>query len=140
MNSVVIPNSEWEDILNALVAALAPWNGGKLHLFKTNVTPSPAMVIGDLVEADFTGYAASTAVVWGAAAFLPDGTAVVVGDAKTFETGSPSTVLNTIYGWYFTDSAGTTLLFARKLDNPIALSGPSQIITILPTYPAYLSQ
>lgn len=138
MNAVVIPQTEWEAMLNALVAATAPWNGGKIHLFKNNFTPSPTMAIGDLTEADFTGYAASSAVTWAAAAYLPDGTAVVVGDSKTFQVGATPTILNTVYGWYLTDAAGTTLIFARRFDTPVVLSAAHQILTILPAYPAYL--
>lgn len=137
MNAVVIPNTEWKDILDSLTAVAAPWNGAKVHLFKTNVTPSPGMALGDLVEADFTGYAASAAITWAPAGFLPDGTAAVAGDAKTFAVGATPTVLNTIYGWYVTDGAGTTLLFARKLDAAVVLSAAGQFLIVIPVYPAF---
>lgn len=140
MNPVVIVQTEWLAILNALVAVSAPWNGAKIHLFQNDYQPSGATGLTDLTEADFTGYAASSAVTWGSAGYLPNGTAVIVGDAKQFKTGSPATVLNTVYGWYATDGAGTTLLFARRFDTPVVLNGPNQLLDVLPAYPAYLSQ
>jgi hypothetical protein len=140
MNPVVVSNAEWRAILTALTAALAPWAGAIVHLFKNNFTPSPASVLADYMEADFSGYAASAAIVWNPAAFLPDGTAVVTGDAKVFGTTSPATILNTVYGWYATNAGGTVLLFGRRFDNPIALNGPFQDIVVLPAYPAYVSQ
>jgi len=137
MNSVVIPNSEWNAILTELIASGNAWDGSKVHLFKTNVNPSPNMVIADLVEADFTGYAASSAIVWGTPGYLPDGTAAVVGGGKTFTVGSTPSILNTIYGYYVTDSAGTVLLFARKFDAAVVLSAAGQFVIVLPSYPAY---
>jgi hypothetical protein len=137
MNAVVIPNSSWKDILTELIAAGNLWDGAKVHLFKNNVTPSPGMLIGDLTEADFDGYAASSAIVWGTPGFLPDGTAAVVGTQKTFTVGASPVVLNTVYGYYVTDGAGTGLLFARKFDAAVVLSAGGQFIVVLPTYPAY---
>ena len=140
MNPVVIVNTEWEAMLNALVAATQPWNGAKLHLFKNNFVPAPQNDIAAFTEADFTGYAASSAITWSAAGYLPDGTAVVDGDAKTFQVGATPTILNTIYGWYMTDGAGTVLIMARKFDNPVVLSAAGQRIIVLPSYPAYVTQ
>lgn len=139
MNPVVIGNLEWLAILTELVAATNPWNGALISLFKNDIVPDAASLLADLTEADFSGYAASAAVTWGTPHFLPDGTAVVAGDAKTFVTASPAPVLNTVFGWYATDGAGTTLLFARRLDTPIVLTGPNQQVAVLPAYPAYTS-
>ncbi len=140
MNSVVIPNLEWLDILNELVDTGNAWDGAVLHLFKNDYQPSANTLLADLIAADFTGYAPSSAVVWHAAGFLPDGTAVITGDLKVFQTGSPATILNTVYGWYATDTGGTDLLIARRFDTPIVLSAPLQLIEVVPSYPAYLSQ
>lgn len=140
MNPAVIVNTEWIDILDALVAVAAPWNGAIVHLYKTLIAITPNLVIGDLDEADFTNYAASSAVVWGAAHYDPLGTPVVAGDAKAFNTGVAPTVFNTIYGYYLTDGAGTKLIFARQFDNPVILTQANQGFEVIPSYPVVISQ
>jgi hypothetical protein len=140
MNPVVIGNAEWEAILTALTTTGGGWVGAKLHLYTNNLLPTPANILTDFTEADFTGYAASAAITWSTPGYLPDGTAVVTGDAKTFQVGSTPTVLNTCYGWYITNGAGTALITSRAFDSPVVLSGAGQIIVVLPVYPAYLTQ
>lgn len=143
MNPTVIPYSEWLTILTALVATGTPggpWNGATTHLYKNNFVPVPGMDLTSLVEADFTGYAAGSAVTWGTPGFLPGGPAVVTGNLQTFTVGATPTVFNTIYGYYMVDVAGTGLLFARQFDAPIVLSGPAQIIDVIPSYVTYLSR
>lgn len=138
-NPVVIPQSEWLAMLDALTAVSAPWNGSKVGLFKAPTTINDRMILTDLTPCDFTGYALSAAVTWAAAAYRPDGTAVVAGDAKTFAVGATPTILNTVYGWYLVDGGGTDLQLVRLFDTPIVLSGPLQQLTVLPAYAAYLS-
>lgn len=138
MNAVQIPQTTWKDILDAIVATGAPFDGAVLNLFKNNFVPSAGMSLGDLTIADFTGYGPSSTVVWDAAAYLPDGTAIIAGDKKVFTVGATPTVLNTIYGWYLTNAGGTVLLAARRLDTAVVLSGAGQVVEVVPTYPAYL--
>ena len=140
MNPVIVPNSEWLAMLTALIATGAPWNGGKVHLFQNNIVLGPTVTLANLTEADFTGYAASSAVTWGTPGYLPNGTAVVTGDTKQFQVGSTPTVFNTVYGWYLTDSTGAILIFARSFDTPVVLSAALQIVDVLPAYPAYVTQ
>jgi hypothetical protein len=140
MNSAVIPQTAWLAMLTELTTVAMLWAGAKLHLGKTNIPITGSTLIGDFTEADFTNYAASAAVTWATPGYTPGNVAVVTGDLKTFSTGASPTVFNTIYNWYLTDSAGTALLFARTLDTPIVLSGPLQLIEIIPSYVAILSQ
>lgn len=73
-----------------------PLVGAKIALFTTAIAPSPALVLADLVEATFPGYARSAAIVWGAPFTSSEtGEPVMPGDAKTFtSTGGdpPETV------------------------------------------------
>ncbi len=140
MNPTIIPYTEWLAILTALVATGTPggaWNGALVHLYKNNFTPVAAMLLGSFTECDFTGYAASSAVVWNTPGFLPSGAAVVTGDNKQFVVGTTPTVLNTVYGYYLTDGAGTTLLFARLFNAPIVLSAAGQIVDLVPSFITY---
>lgn len=140
MNPVVVGNAQWLAWLTTLTASGAPLFGAIMHLFKTLIPVNQNTPLGSFVEADFTGYAAGSAITWGTPFYTSAGVPVVTGTLNSFVTGSPATVLNTIYGWYLTDSGGTTLLVARLLDTPIILTGPHQGFEIIPCYPAYISQ
>jgi len=104
---------------------------GALHLFKNNVTISPATVVGDLTEADYTGYAA--AVVdednWGISRVQPDGSIIRV-QLVVFEfQPSGTTISNTVYGWYLTGSGGF-LVAAGNLPNPVLLDSTASLLDI----------
>jgi len=99
----------------------AQLEGAKLRLFKNNVTVDKNTELGDLTEADFTGYAAKNLAGWSAPA--PDGSdreytspaIVVFGPATGGASGN-------LYGVYATDSGGTQLLFAANLDGaPVSI-------------------
>lgn len=116
-----------------LEAARSVWNTTalKLHLYKTNVTPTTSSVLGDFTECDFAGYAAQSVVTWGAAS-LAAHVAAIVAAANTF-TRSTTGSGQTVYGYYVTDNGITILLWA-ELDPaaPITLtnSGDSYTVTL----------
>lgn len=139
MNPTVIVNSAWIAILDAIAGAGAPLDGAKVHLYKTLVAVTPALVVGDLDECDFTNYTASSAVVWDPAHYDPASNPVLTGDAKLFNTGATPTVFNTVYGYYLTDGGGTDLLLVRQFDNPIILTLANQGFEVIPSYPVSLS-
>lgn len=138
-NAVITPQVAWELMLGELSDSGNLWDGAVVMPFKNNVALGPATVIGDLNECDFTGYAVSSAVVWGDPGYLPDGTAIVTGDAKVFRVGASPTVLNTVYGWALVNAAKDVLYFARKFESPVVLSTAGQIFAVLPAYPVYLT-
>lgn len=133
---IVVPTPQAEADLTALIAAGPPagrLNGVKVHLFQNNIVPTPATILTDLVEATFDGYAASAAVTWGSVVVDPAGNAVVYGDAKTF-TMTGSTTPNTVYGYYVTNSAGSTLEYLELFDSPVGFGGPGTTLVLLPAY------
>lgn len=142
LNAVVFPNTELLAELNEHAATGNVWDGAKLHLYKTQLALSPTMVIGDFTaaECDFTGYAASATLVWGTAFINPSGIPTIDAASVNFVGGSPFTVANTVYGWYLTDGAGTTLIAARQFDQPINVSAAGVGFSVLPAIPAYLTQ
>lgn len=140
MNPVVQNNETLLAILNELVAAGNYYNGAKLMLFQNNISLGPTMVLADLTAADFTGYALSSAVTWGAAFLAPGNVPTVAGDLKLFVAASPFTTANTVYGWALVDGAGTTLILARKFDTPISIAAALQAVSVLPAVPAFLPE
>lgn len=127
------PTTNEETILAALIAASAPFNGAIVHLYMNNVSPVKNQGVTQFTEATFTGYAASSALVFGTVLVDVNGVAVLQGGQKEF-VASGSTIGNNIYGAYVTDSTGATLLDAwRFADAPlvIANSGDGVLVTYL---------
>jgi hypothetical protein len=137
MNPVNVPNSTLMAQLTELIAATNLYVGGKLHLFKTPVAFTPNMDVSAFTEADFTGYAVSSTVVFTAPFISPLGIPTITGGLKQFVVDAMPTIFNTIYGWYLTDAAGTVLLFWRTFDAPVNLSLPLQGLDVIPAIPAY---
>lgn len=104
-----------------------------IRLFKNNFTPNPDQVLGDLEEADFTGYAASSAVTWGTVFTNSDGFAEVIGSTKQF-TATGSAVTNVVYGYYATNAAGDTLYWAERFSTPREMDEGADAIPIVPRY------
>lgn len=116
-----VPQLERRAILAALIDTGAPLDGAKLKAFQNPITPTPAIVLGDLTECNFTGYSASAAVTWGTVLNNPDGTVSAPGGGIEF-AASGSAVSNTVYGVYLVDGAGTTLLAVWLLPQPIGIA------------------
>lgn len=125
---IIVPNTVAASILTALVGVAGILNGALLKLFKNDVIPNVGTILADLVEADFTGYAASAAITWSVPVLGDDGLYRVIGDNKSFIAGSPLTVPNTIYGYYVTNGAGTVLLFAERYANSKIINTAHQAI------------
>ena len=116
----LVPRSERLTLLNGF-SALADWVGAIIKLFKVDNTPTLDTTVADLtaIEADYDGYAASSAVVWGSAFLEPlTSDAVSAGGSKTF-VKTAGIVTNTVYGWWL-ESAGGDLLAAGKFDTPLS--------------------
>lgn len=123
-------------ILNALLGTMTgvggALNGAKVHLYKTNVALSPDLDVGAFTEADFTGYAASSAITWGSPGYDVNNVPEVFGDMKTFNAGTPITVTNQVYGYFVTDGAGTALLYAEAFAGPVAVINADQMLAVIP--------
>jgi len=137
MNEIVVPKPVLIDELNEFAVAGNLFDGAKVHLYANDFTPDDQSVIGDFVEATYTGYAPSTVVVWSAAGYAPNGRPTLPGGTKTFVSGSPLLIANTVYGYYVTDTAGTKLLWSERFVTPVIISAPAQIIAVLPAYPNF---
>jgi len=86
-------------------------NNTKLHLFTNNHTPAKADTVSSYTECGASGYSAIT---------LSSGswTYTTQGDEADYATQTFSlTSSATVYGYYVTDTAGTTLIFAELFSN-----------------------
>jgi hypothetical protein len=138
MNPVVQMYVYLMTLLEAAVAVDGPLDGAKIHLFSGNTALTPGLVVGDLTEATFHGYAALS-VTWGTPFFDPlTGLPTVTGGLSTFRSTSPFSGGQTINGWYITNTAGDTLLLARKFDLPVGVAAADQVIEVVASVPAYI--
>jgi hypothetical protein len=132
----VIPARATEfDILEFLVDTGNPLDGALLKLFKNDISPNRETVVGDFTAADFTGYAPSAALVWGAPYALPSGQPIVTAGSVLFQAGNPLTVPGLAYGWYMTNAGGTVLLASLRFAAPVGFALPDQGLEVIASYP-----
>lgn len=120
-------------ILSSLFATGGPFNALTLRLYATNVIFGKGTALTDLTEATFTGYTAQAAVAWNAPYIDPLN--VVRMDAPSVDwqmTGATPT--NTIYGWYYTNSGGTSLYMGGTFNPPYVLQTTGQGFVQVPTF------
>lgn len=104
-----------------------------MGLFVNDLVPTRESVVGDIVEADFSGYAIVPVVY--AAAIIDEllEVAVAVADPIDFAHDGGG-VANLVFGWYITvnmDSEGTTLWLAERFPlAPRSFAAVGDVITI----------
>lgn len=76
-----------------------PYTGMYIHLIKAPITVTPAVVVGDLTEADYAGYASQIALPVGTTFDDAQGNIIQLFAGKVF-TPTAGTTPNVIYGWY----------------------------------------
>lgn len=131
---LVVPNAVSVAILQALVAVDALFNGAKVGLFVGDTVPSQATVLADLTPADFTGYALSSAITWGAPFIDENGIPSVVGSMKEFHASDPLTVANDVAGYFVVNGAGDTLLWAERFESEITVAAPTAAVVVVPVF------
>lgn len=131
---LVLPISQSQGILTLLddsTATAGPWEGALVHLFKNDLVPAPNTVLADFTEADFDGYAASAAIVWGDPYQNELNQSTILGDAKTF-TATGATTPNDIYGYYITDAGGTELLLSERFAEVQPMPAAGAVTIVIP--------
>jgi len=108
----------------------------QMILFQNNVAPGRGQVIGDFVEADFTGYN-PVEIVEGPMPQTDDpatGDALVtfppVAGGFTFTTTGTTSLPQTIYGFAIVDDAKTVVYAAGLLEDPVTLTGSGQTLVV----------
>lgn len=116
------------DILTEIVNAVdGLLNAANIHLFQNDYEPLKSSVVGDFVEADFTGYAA-IAATWNTTPYNEGDVSRIATQLANFVAGAAPTA-QTIYGWYVTDSADAEVFFARRFDNPVPITAENDVVT-----------
>lgn len=100
-----------------------------IHLYQNDFTPSPGMVIGDLTEADFDGYA-SFAMNPIIGPYLNPAGQPEIQNASHNWTPTGSTTPNTIYGYYTTQTGGG-LRSAERFNDPRPMADVLDSLTLL---------
>lgn len=128
MGQLAIPIQQQIDDLTAKTA-LADYVGAELHLYSNDMTPDENSVLADFTECAYTGYAAE-AITWSVPFIDENNVVTSSGGEKIFDqTGSAAT--DQCFGGFLTDTAGTTLLGAFRLDDPpFNFSGTGVALTV----------
>lgn len=105
---------------------------GALKLFKNNYVPSLDTVVGDLTEADYTGYLAITLTTWTAPFLDVAGRGEIRAPHGFFAPAAPYTIQNTVYGYWIEDSNGDLILACRFVDGPIAMGAAGNACIVEP--------
>lgn len=128
----IIPETQRLIVLTRLEAAGGPWEAMELRLYQLPTTvPPDDVLLADLTEADFTGYAAEAPVILLGPAIAPDGSAYFVASTVLF-TRTAGAVSNTIYGAYLVNTAGTALVAVFPFVTPVGMVNTGDAIPIAP--------
>lgn len=105
-------------LLTAAIAATELFDGAKIHLVENTDPITPDTPVGDLVEATYEGYAASSAVVFLTPHTDINGVAVVQVTPKEFKPTGDATV-STVTQVVLMNGAGSAIHASYMLDDPI---------------------
>lgn len=136
--NLVVPIGKLRAILDRLGAA-APgqadagmFNGCKVGLFKNDLTPTKDTLLADLTACDFTGYAISGAITWGAAFEGDDGSGEMVGSVAQFVQTADDPEPQSAYGYYIVNGAADALLAAERFPSPVVFDGAGAAQVVVP--------
>lgn len=101
-----------------------------LRLFQNNFTPANASVLADFTVADFTGYANIT-LTGGSWTTTPGDPSTASYTQQTF-TRSATGAVQTIYGYYIVNTAGTKVWFYEKFSTAQSVTSANDVIRITP--------
>jgi hypothetical protein len=127
--ALLVPDVAEAMLISRMLNKSAP-DDCKLKLYKNNVTPAEADVVGSYTESTGAGYAAIalTGANWTVTTATGTTTASYAQQTFTY-TGAEAN----IYGYYVVDSAGTTLLWAERFsDGPYSIPGGGGSVKITP--------
>lgn len=127
--TLILVNGGEEIVLNYLTNKDAP-EDLVVGLFKNNVTPTDTTVIGDLTDADFSGYAEVTPGA-GAWTVTPGDPTVAVCSEQDFTSDADQT-LQTIYGYFIKRATSGELVWAERLPSPQDIQNNGDRVSITP--------
>lgn len=106
----------------------------RFHLYTNDYSPTVFTVLGDFVEANYTGYAVKVVdTTTDLTYFLqPDGS-VVAGAASQLWTPTGPAVSNEVFGYYVTESTSAALLWAERFAESKIMNGVGTGFTLVPS-------
>jgi len=132
MTGTKVLNDRIATLLAADTTTLAQVGLVNLHLAKEPFTPGPALVIGDLTEADFDGYAPLAVDSATAQVFLDPATGDTIiqldepAGGWFWETSGVTNLPQTLHGAYLTNSANNAVYGAELIEEEPELSDTGQ--------------
>jgi len=121
------------DLIGAdTVTLAAPTPFVEIHLSQTAFVPSPDLVMADITEATFDGYAPLNAASAATQVFSDPATGDIMIQVRepaggwNFQTTGTTDLPQTIFGFVLTDAAGAVVHGSELLDTPITLDGSGQ--------------
>lgn len=138
VKSVVLSAQGIQDLwaqAHASVAAVGPWAGVTVHLYKNNVDPTPLTTETDLGEvqvADWAEYLAITTTGWGAPETRGDGSVLAIAAPVGSWVGPAAGGGPTIYGCYLKSPlTGTHYLAACPFVSPVGMVNSTKVLDVL---------
>lgn len=128
---IMLPNAARRAVVDALIAEDGLLDGAVVNLYQNDLTPTPNTLVGDFTVANFTGYAVSSAIVWGTVFTDASNVANSVGDVKQFTCTADGTA-QTIYGYYVTVTGA--LRFSERFPTPIPVVHAADAVVVLPRF------
>jgi len=115
--------------------AVGTWPDLHIHLFKNDFTPDETTVLGDFVEADYSGYAVQDAPDFTDPGFIDPGVCSwTTGDLVLFDPLDMADPDQNCYGFYITDNTDTVLLNACRFVDPWISSFGGLSLLVGPTW------
>jgi hypothetical protein len=127
--ALVVPDVGEVELLSRMLNKSTP-DDVVLHLYTNNKTPAEGDVVGDYTESTGAGYGAITltGTTWGVSTTAGTTTASYAQQTFTYTGADPN-----IYGYYVTNTAGTTLLWAEIFsDGPYSIPSGGGSVKITP--------
>ena len=132
MDPYVMPKT-WELLALAEIKT-ALLDGGTLKLFQNDYVPSLDTEIGDLTEADYTGYLAVTLTTWTAPFLDVAGRGEIRAPHGFFAPAAPYTVQNMIFGYWIEDSNADLLLASRFVNGAVPMGAAGNALFVEPFF------
>lgn len=132
MQAVSVTATEFAS-LAGLTAVGGLFVAAKIHLYKNSVNPSKTSILADFEEATYTGYLAQAIGTFGAPYVAVDGKAHITAPGLQFQP-TDAVDPNTIFGAFWTNTAGTILLAAVRFDEPVALNDATTGLVYKPDF------
>jgi hypothetical protein len=94
----------------------------KAHLYQNNVFPTLASDLPDFTESNFPGYGAKNVNFSLPVAFDPQGHGFLAADTITFVSTAAPPIDQPIVGYFITNAASDTLVWAERFDRRIRVN------------------